>query len=271
MKKILILLFILSTVSFSKASEKTKGTIKKSEWKASVGVIAKTTSNLYKVDKENITYLPTIGIEKGGLYLQDTEIGYKYDLSPQLKMTGYTQIFGGLGLQGVGSSLSSKQLRGSDMEDGYSEIDDRKTQVEVGLKLAYTTKQKIVLSGNVRGGKYGAASTLGISRMFILKQRFILIPQANLTILDKNIINYYFGVSDDEVNRQTNDKLTEKYSVEKYSVVPSLGLIGSFYITHKLSIFGLVEMQYASEGIGNSPLVDKRANYFVGTGLRYQF
>ena len=268
MKKIIIMLIlVVSTLSFTEENKVTE----KSEWKLYIGAFAESRSYLYKVDKKNISYLPVIGIEKNGYYLKETELGYKYDLTPKLKITGYTQIFGGLGLQGVGSSLNSKQLRGSDMEEGYQEIDDRKTQVEGGLKLAYTTDEKIVFTGNLRGGKYGIASTLGVSRMFVLARRFVLIPQANLTVFDKNIVNYYFGVSDEEVDRDLGDKLTKDYSVKKYSVVPSLGLVGSFYITRELSIFGLVEMQYASEGIGNSPLVNERSNYFLGTGLRYEF
>ncbi len=93
----------------------------------------------------------------------------------------------------------------------------------------------------------------------------------NLTLIDHNMVNYYFTVSEDEVNDPRNTKLDKAYNPDQLAYAFGVGVTSNYQFTSEWSVFALAEMQYVADEIGNSPIVDERANYFIGVGLRYSF
>jgi outer membrane scaffolding protein for murein synthesis (MipA/OmpV family) len=271
MKRIILVVFILlSVLSFSENNIPAKET--ESKYKFSLGFMAGYGSKLYQIEEKQPRYIPLIMLESKNLYILGTEIGYKHRLNSKLTLTGFSQLFGGIALQGVGGVIGATQLDNSDMENGYKGISSRETQVEFGLRLGYNTGfQRVKLLGEVRGGKRGGSGKISALRPFAVTDKLLLIPQINLSLLDKNMVNYYFGVSEDEVNDPRNTKLDKAYDPDKYAYASSIGVSGRYSFTSKWSAFGLAEIQYVADEIGDSPIVDNRMNYFVGLGLRYDF
>ena len=271
MKKIILLplLLIIFQISFTQDEENKQN--KKFNSKFSIGAMTGVGSRLYKTHTHKTPFVPVFGGEVEGLYLLGTEIGYKKQINEKLSLTGFTQIFGGLSLQGIGGALGGAALDNSDMKEGYRGINDRKTQMEYGIRVGYNLNKELKLVGEVRGGEYGGTGKGSIIRPIMVSRRFILIPQLNLTLLNKNISNYYFGVTESEANNSESWKIDNKYEIDRITVATSIGLTGSYYLTRKLSIFALTELQYVGDEISDSPIVDTNINYFVGTGLRYTF
>lgn len=271
MKKIILIVFILlSILSFSENDR--PGKKSESKYKFSLGFMVGYGSKLYQIDEKRLGYIPFIALERENLYIKGTEIGYKHKLNSKLTLTGFSQLFGGIGLQGVGGAIGGTQLNSSDMKDGYKGINDRKTQVEFGLRLGYNTGfQKIKLVGEVRGGERGGTGKISAVRPFIVTNKLMVIPQINLSLLNENMVDYYFGVSEDEVNDSRNTKLDSVYEPNKFAYASAIGVSISYKLTPKLSVFNLAEIQYVGNEIGDSPIVNNRANYFVGLGLKYNF
>jgi len=271
MKRLILMIFILlSVLSFSDNDKMTKEVDQK--YKISLGFMTGYGSKLYQVEKNQLNYIPFIGLERKNLYILGTEIGYKHKLNSKLTLTGFSQLFGGITLQGVGGAIGANQLNNSDMEDGYKGINSRETQVEFGLRLGYNTNfQKIKLLSEIRCGRRGRSGKISAIRPFIVTNKLWIIPQINFSLLDENMIDYYFGVNEDEVNDSRSTKLNNIYDPNKFAYASAVGITIRYSINPKFSIFSLAEIQYVSDEIGDSPIVENRANYFVGLGLKYDF
>ena len=269
MKKLILIIFtLLSVLSFSDDNKTTE----ESEYKLSLGFMTGYGSNLYNISGNDLSYIPFIGFERENLYILGTEIGYKHKLNSRLELTGFSQLFGGAGILGAGGTISGTQLSSSDMEDGYKGIDSRKTQVEFGLRLGYNTNfQRVKILGEVKGGERGAVAKISAVRPFIITNKLFIIPQINFSLLNENMIDYYFGVTEDEVNDSASTKLDEAYNPDNFGYAPSVGVSVRYSINPKFSVFSITEIQYVNDEIGDSPIVDNRANYFVGLGFKYNF
>lgn len=157
MKKNILFIFILfSMISFSEDSEEIdKGEKFKFDYKLSVGIMVGHENNLYKTgDSKDYNFNPFIEFEVNDVYISGSEIGYTYYLNERTSITVLTQLSGGLTLQGIGSAFGGDKIKGSKMEDGYKGIDDRESQIEVGLKINYETDyHELELSGEIQGGE----------------------------------------------------------------------------------------------------------------------
>ena len=271
MKKIILIVFILlSVLSFSDNDRMTKEP--ESKYKFSLGLMAGYGSKLYHIEEKQPSYIPFIILERENLYIRGFEIGYKHKLNSKLTLTGFSQLFGGITLQGTAEAIGATQLNNSDMEDGYKGISDRKTQVEFGLRIGYNTGfQRVKLTAEARGGQRGGTGKISVLRPFVVTNKLFIIPQINLSLLDKNMVDYYFGVTEDEVNDPRNTKLDKAYNLDKFAYASAVGVSIRYSVTPKFSVFSLAEIQYVGNEIGDSPLVDNRANYFAGLGMRYNF
>ncbi len=250
-KSILFGIFALSLSAFAVDNDKIENNqAKKHDFSFSIGGMVGKGSNLYHVDKGGIGASPVFTADYKGAYLVGTELGYKYDATPKLSITGFTQLFGGITLQGAGGALGGAQLKGSDMEDGYENINDRKTQVELGLKLDYQTDfHGVILSGEGRGGERGASGKVSALRPFLITSKFVIIPEMNFSVLGKNKVNYYFSVNQEEVDRDKNDKLTKTYDPNEMAYAVGFGFVAKYYITQHFSAVGLFEYQHVSDSV----------------------
>lgn len=269
-RKILVVFILLSVLSFSKNSISNKEV--ESNYKISLSFIGGYGSSLYKVDESYTRYIPVLGFEGENLYILSSEIGYRHKLNSTFTVTGFSQLFGGIILQGVGGVIGSTQLNNSDMKKGYKGISSRKTQPEIGIRLEYNTGFKnTILLGEVRGGQRGSTAKISALKAVIVTNKLSIIPQINLTLVDQNMVNYYFSINEDEVNDPRNTKLDKAYNSDQLAYASGVGVTGNYQFTSEWSTFALAEIQYVSDEIGNSPIVGERANYFMGVGLRYNF
>lgn len=261
---------LLSALSFSEDEVNKKRS--EESYKISLGFMGGYGSKLYKTDEKNTRYIPIIGLISKNLYILGTEIGYKKELNSKISITGFSQLFGGVSLQGIGGAIGGTQLNNSDMERGYTGINDRKTQVEFGLRLSYETKyQNIELLTEVRGGERGNSGKISVIRPIFITKKFLVIPQINFTLLDSDMVDYYFGITEDEVNNPKNTGLNQVYNPNDFELASSVGLTAKYDFTSKWSMFTTAEIQYIGNQIGDPPIVNSQINYFMGLGLRYDF
>ncbi|MEI6856182.1 MipA/OmpV family protein [Psychrilyobacter sp.] len=237
-------------------------------YKISLGFMGGYGSKLYKVHGKNTRYVPIVGLVSKNFYILGTELGYKKELNSKISITGFSQLFGGVSLQGIGGT----QLNNSDMEKGYKGINDRKTQIEFGFRLGYETKyQDIKLLTELRGGERGNSGKISVIKPIFVTKKLLIIPQINLTLLDSDMVDYYFGITEDEVNNPKNTKLNKIYNPNDFEFASSMGLTAKYNFTSKWSAFTIAEIQYIGSEVGDSPIVNSRTNYFIGLGLRYDF
>ena len=173
MKRLFLIIFILlSVLSFSGNDGSTKEV--EAKYKFSLGFMTGYGSKLYQIDEKRLSYIPFIALERENLYIKGSEIGYKHKLNSKLTLTGFSQLFGGVALQGTGGAIGATQLNNSDMKSGYKGINDRKTQVEFGLKLGYNTSfQRVKLIGEVRGGERGRSGKISAIRPFVVTNKLL--------------------------------------------------------------------------------------------------
>lgn len=268
MKKIIILgLMLISWLSFS---SEIKNKNKEEKFNFSVGGMVTQNSKLYKVDGKTTKTMPVFSVNYKHLYLVGTEVGYKKRVSKKFALTGFTQLFGGMTLQGIGGTFGGTTLDNSEMKDGYTGIDDRKTQVEGGIRVIYNTGYKAInLTGEARGGANGGSVKLSAIKPYKINEKFFLFPQANITMFNSNMIQYYFGITDKEANKHSDDQLTN-YDPSKYGLAAGFGLNGTYNFNSRWSTFVITEIQFVSDEIANSPIVDNKTNYSMSIGLMYK-
>lgn len=269
-QRFLFIFLMFSILSFSEDNMIKKRS--EENYKISLGFMGGYGSKLYKADEKSTRYVPIIGLVSKNFYILGTELGYKKKLNSQISITGFSQLFGGVSLQGIGGAIGGTQLNNSDMERGYKGINDRKTQVEFGLRLGYKTKyQEIKLLTEVRGGERGNSGKISIIRPIFITKNLLVIPQINFTLLDSDMVDYYFGITEDEVNNPKNTELNQAYNPDDFELASSVGLTAKYNFTSKWSMFTIAEIQYIGNEIGDSPIVNSQINYFMGLGLRYDF
>ena len=158
------------------------------------------------------------------------------------------------------------------MEDGYKGIEDRKSQVEFGLKVDYETNlNNLLLSGEIRGGDIGNIYKVSLSRPQPITEKLLFIPELTFTLMDKNLVNHYFEITKSEVINPKNYKLNKSYQTNEMGHAFSIGLTGVYNINSDWSTFALSEFQFLSDNISDSPLVKNKTNYSIGVGLKYRF
>jgi len=260
MKKLIFTLFALGSVAYAEGHD------------FSIGGMGIYSSNFYKEEDNKATGVPVINYSYNDrFYVKGTEMGYTFNKDEPVQFTPYFQPFGGLALLGAGGALGSKVVEGSDMEKGYKGIDDRETQGELGLRATYKPSKTVGITGDITGGEHGAHAKATVSKVYMPNERLAIIPQASVALLSKDFSDYYFGVSKKEAANAKNYKIDKEYKLDDITGAAALGFNANYYITENLSTFLISEVQFLSDKIKKSPIVEDHTNFFTGLGLNYKF
>lgn len=237
------------------------------QFKGGIGAGIGYGSPLYKAAETKPGPLLTGSIGYGNLYLEGTELGYEKQLTSQLTITPFIEFMGGIN----GGNYEGYQIKGKDLKEGYKGIDDRKAQLEGGVSVTYSTNRKINMTGRIHGGKQGGTLELGVSQFHRVFERLFFIPYLKGTVINANMVRYYFGVDEKEVNRSATDKLDKTYDPNKLGYTMSLGISYIYAFNQNWQLFGVIEEKYLSKEIHNSPIVENKWNYGIVAGLKYTF
>lgn len=155
-----------------------------------------------------------------------------------------------------------------EVENSLTGINIRRSSLEAGIEYITSFNNIDVrtrLLHDVLSRHSGGIASVEIARAYFTRHYFIL-PTFSVTYLSKNAVNYYYGVSEDEV---TSERAL--YSAGD-------GLIGTFsvYIERPLderwSLVSYAGYSMVNNAIANSPLVQRRDDAFrIGLGVLWSF
>lgn len=146
-------------------------------------------------------------------------------------------------------------------------MDDRKPGFWVGGAAAWSggaVKLSVELLGDVSGKSKGLQGKLGVERDFPIG-RYTLTPYAAVAVLDRDYVNYYYGV---ESSEQTASR--SRYDGSG-TVNVQLGLRASFALTPRHVFTADVGATALGSGVRDSPLVDRSVLPAVKLGYLYRF
>lgn len=228
--------------------------------KVGIGVGVGGSSKLYKKEDDEAVPVPMMDVEYKRLYMKGFSIGVNLYENDFLKASVFVD------------PMTGYSAKGSDMQSGYKNIDERKYQAMGGARIDVDPKVAGVKGyGLVKGGKHGAVGKAGIYRPIVLaNSRLYLVPSLDITGYSKDFTDYYFGVSREESARSPFDSLRGEYKPDGgYSVAAKL--TADYMVTERFGVSAFGAVEKFSDEITNSPIVQNDAVVMVGTGARYYF
>lgn len=223
-----------------------------------VGMGYGVTEKMFKNDKHEY-FLPIIDMEYQNFYLKGgttytLAFGYNFLKEKNYNLSVYGVPFGGY------------DIDNADMDFGYESINDRKTMFMGGVEFNYYWREKIfTVSGEM--GEEGGNINLRLSKVYRLTDKFKMATTLTYSYYNSNIIDYYFGIEQDELN---TTKLKEEYnphSAHRYGV----GILGDYIINEQISLIVFGGITKFSTEIKNSPIVKDDLIVGGGTGIIYKF
>ncbi|GLI56203.1 membrane protein [Propionigenium maris DSM 9537] len=234
------------------------------DFNATLGLGAAAVTSPYQGVGTVGTPLPFINLTYGDFYLKTGDvnysllsIGYNFWKDDTWTLSAYVNPLGGF------------DVDRSEMDDGYNNLDRREYQFEGGLKAVAKTgwhDMRVQFHGTYgeEGGHLGTA----VFRPFEVNDKLTLTPRVSLTYFESDYVDYYFGVSQSEANR--NSKIDKKYSPDgAYSAAFDLG--ASYALRDHITLTGFAGVEKLSSEIDDSPIVEEDVLYRVGVGFAYKF
>ncbi len=235
-----------------------------SEVTGSVGLGAGIMKSPYQGVGTEAQPLPIFNVEWNDFYLKSADVrysmfslGYNFYKTDSLVLSAYANPYGGFNVDRA------------DMDDGYNNIDKRKYQFEGGLKGVYSTPWNgVKISGHITGGEEGGHTGISVFRPYRINEKMTLIPRVGFTYFNEDYTDYYFGIDQGEVDR--NSKIDKTYSPDgAYSVSADLAM--TYAYNERTTIVTFAGIEKLSSEIDDSPIVEEDVIYRVGVTAAYKF
>lgn len=149
-------------------------------------------------------------------------------------------------------------------------VQERKGTANIGFILDLPTKLAIFSLGldhDILGRHSGSTASLSIMKPFKISLRLRLRTSLSINYFSKKFSNYYYGVSDQEVDLS---KERTKYEVNgAWTFVPSVSL--NFFLTRNITTGLRLAHSFFDKEIYRSPLVDKKSASTIAFSAGYLF
>ncbi|WP_297487873.1 MipA/OmpV family protein [uncultured Cetobacterium sp.] len=230
----------------------------------SVGVMGVSGTSPYQGVGSQGAIAPTFELKSGDFFMRTGEVRYS------VFSMGYDLLKGDAAtLSVIINPLGGYRVKRSDLSSGYQNIDDRKYQFEAGLKYGYATGWNDVHLGvYALGGEHGNQVGGSVFRPFRVTENLSIIPRAYITYFDKDYVDYYFGVSKSEADR--NSAISKEYNPDG-GVTSGLDIAINYNLSDAWSIIGFAGVENLSSDMTNSPIVQRDYIYRTGLGAKYNF
>ena len=224
----------------------------------SVGLGAVMSDSYYKDEDNRIIPIPNIVYMSEDYYFKGLTAG-KWLLGDREGFKLAAQIGGRL------------EYIDKDESDYYDGMDPRRPTLEAGIKAEYSFKNKINLSfdamTDVMSEHDGYELTAGLSRNFPAlfgNQKLMLGLNTALKWRSENLNDHYFGVRSYEANPGRPEYQAD--AGLNYQIGASL----NYQIDDKWSWFNRVGVEFLSDEIQDSPLVEDDYSISIFTGISYK-
>lgn len=224
------------------------------ENKLTVGAGVGTSNHFYNGD--SITFpIPVFDVRYDNFFISGWTMGYDIYNEDDLTMSLFL------------NPLDGFPIKGSKMDSGYKNIDERKTQAAVGMVVSYKLDfYDMTALVAVSGGERGMKGETRIFKPFRVTDSFALIPSIGASFYSSDYTDYYFGIDSNELDR----KITETYSPSTaYSI--GLNLSAEYYLNDKITLLAFLSADKFSSEISDSPIIDNSTLFLMGVGAKYSF
>lgn len=246
-KRILLIFLALSAVAVAAEGIQT------------VGVAGNYSTSMYR-GKNQIRPLPLVNLNYNRFFIKGLKPGFTLYEEPQFKVNALIDPLGGY--------FDGWTIKGSDMDKGYDEIDTRKSQFMYGLDVDFEFSEELIGNINYLFGSKGSKGELSLTYIIPVSERLVILPSANVKYYQSKWVDYYTGVSKEEVNKNTKIDKTHKGS-DSFSVGASITV--EYAVTEQLSANTFVGVEYFGDKISDSPIVKDSHRVYGGIGVRYSF
>ncbi len=230
-----------------------------------IGVGVSAGNSIYQVKKKTaVEPFLMLDLSFGNFYMRGaaglSELGYQHVFTPSFSTSLFLSPFDGA------------PIKRKDLKPGYDSIQDRKTQVAVGLGLDYDLSDlfnspNTNISLEMKKGRRGFNSDITLTRTFMLTDKFSISPSFGLSYYSAKYTNYYFGVKKAELNQA---KLKSVYHPKKaYS--GHIALNSHYAITDHIGMGLSFSWETYSKAIKKSPIVKRSGEISSALNFYYIF
>ena len=227
--------------------------------KLAIGVGVMGSSKVYKQDDENVYLYPNLDVRYGRLYAKGIQLGvYLYE-SDMMAFSVFVDPMGGYNMDN------------DDMKSGYRNIDDRDSMVMGGGKVELKQLPgDVKVTVSYKGGEEGQQGDLVVMRRFPITPKFSITPSANASMFSSDFTDYYFGVSNKEINRSSTDELDKTYNGDT-AYAYGAKLACEYMFTENVSLIASAGVTQFSSEIEDSPIVDNGTIFYGSLEAKYTF
>lgn len=229
------------------------------ENKFGIGLGVGVSDNVYKGTKDKVYPMPLLDINYYDLYIKGVTVGFNFYKDDTFAASLFVDPLAGFTLA----------VEGSNLADGYDNIDDRKFQTMFGIRLDADTGLYGVKTGlTAQVGEHGGEGKLSMFKAYRVDDQLTFVPSIYIKGYNGDFTDYYFGVTSDEARR--NSKIDKAYKANAaYSM--GLNLTADYRLTDNVALMAFLGVEKFSSEISDSPIVDDSVLYFVGVGAKYYF
>ena len=248
MKKLILMGFIISTISYAEDFQV-----------QTVGIAGKYYNTIYKANKDIIP-VPLINLNYNRFSLNGVKPGFTLYEEEGFRFSAILDPLGGY--------FEGLTIKSKDMDKGLEYIEDRDSQFMYGLNIDFELSENVFGNINYMFSKEGDKGEAYITYVGYLTDRLVILPTISAKYYSHDFVNYYFGVTQKEVN--LNKKLDKTYQGNN-SFNLGVSITAEYSITEQCIISTFAGYEYFDEEITNSPLLDKESQTYYGIGFRYSF
>lgn len=224
----------------------------------SIGVATTFSNSIYRA-KDQIRPLPLVNLSYDRFFINGGTVGIK-----AYEEDGFSWSVIG---EPLGGYFEGWSISNSDMDKGYN-IKDRKSQLMGGLSMNFDFTEDTVGNINYIWGEHGSKGEINLSKIIYINDRVAILPTLSFKYYDKEFLNYYVGVSQEEAIR--SPKINKSYSTSaSFSAGANIAIETN--ITEQLVINTFVGVEYFDDKISDSPIVRSNNQIYGGIGIRYTF
>ncbi|HKM14751.1 MAG TPA: MipA/OmpV family protein [Marinospirillum sp.] len=170
------------------------------------------------------------------------------------------------------SALGALRMEGYKASDSYylQGMKKRKWSLDAGLgtalSLGYNRFSARVITDTL-GRHKGYSAGVGYARIIPVTQKFMLIPSAHATWQSNHLLDYYFGVTNDETNTVIG---RNAYKVNG-DVQLRTSLLANYSFTSNTSLMLIATLRRLPNNVTDSPLVDRNYVGAVFGAITFSF
>lgn len=237
----------------------TLSTMTLAENKYGIGAGVGISNSIYKGFENKAYPVPLLDVNYGNFYIKGITPGYFFFKDENLSLSIFVDPTAGF------------PIKAKDIGSGYININDRDFQAMFGLRADLETGiAGIRMGASVQFGEHGTEAKLSAFKPCNINDQFTLVPGVHIKGFSGDYADYYFGVTSDEVNRSSTDKLAKEY---KADTATSFGitLTVDYKYNQKISFIGILGVEKFSNEITDSPIVNDNPLFIASIGAKYFF